>query len=397
MLLLRPSVLGGNFTPIGMGVFVGTVGLAFFLLPRPSTFQGGFIAKDFYLSLGQTFSICLLWIYFLLNALVQGQSNFDFVFKSFAASTLVSICFLFLCTWADLKKTIFDIFAKANALVGWSILITWALLKFVPYSALRYFTISVKNYERWDDNGDILFPFSIIYGHLIEYDIYRFSGLFRETGIAQLFFTWAFIYFLNKNKFENKFWMLGALFGILFCGSSIAYASLLLSLLIYFGFNPKGSFKIKILAAMAAGILVLGSLFAPGIGLKDKQTTHAASMDDRKNAVQTALVDADNLLFGKGPYYAHTPFEGMGINAISQIYFTGLVGFALHIFVFIMGFWMAKSVRREYAALIIPQLFTNMLFQPLTDAPTTYLILHYAPFAFASSARFAPFPRKSTL
>lgn len=385
MLMLRPAVLGGNLTPLGIGLFCLIIFLTYLSLPTPNAHAGTTDAESVHFSLVQTLMNCTLWLYCLFVATLKGQSNPDFIFKSFAAAVVISICTFGFSFWRDLKDQIFVNFAKLNALVGWSIAITWGLLKIIPYSTLRYFTIPIKNYETWPDNGDVLFPFSIMYGRLIEYDIYRFSGLFRETGIAQLFFVWSLV--LLHDRKSPKFWQLGALLGILLCGSSIALLTLLVSLFIYHGLNARANLKIRVGIAVVGLLLVAGSIFMPGIGLKDKQTTHAASMNDRTEAIGSAFSDPEDLWLGKGLYYKYSPYEGMGINAISQIYYTGVIGFVLHMSIFAAGLLMAQGVRRQYAALAAPPLLTNLFFQPLMDAPTVYILLHYVPMAHLMSAR----------
>jgi len=378
--LTRPSLFGQDFN------YVGGLGVAFttlaFLLTRSGV---PLIVARSSPELNIAVALLAFWSYAFGLTVFFGNSELPILFKASAAGFSVPICFLLLSANGNLVDRTFSIFARINSALGYSIAITYCLIPIVGYSSLRLFPYAIGGYEDGDaggGNGDILFPFSVVYGNLIEYGIYRFCGIYREVGIAQAFFVWSFIYLLYSRA--KLIWVLGSLLGALLCGSTAVVFSLGTAALIHFGSGSIRRPRYLLVLVVLLSALALLLVFAPGLGLEDKAVTHSTSLTDRQEAMALALPGADigRWLFGHGLFYESAKkVENVGINAISEIFHIGVIGFALYLASFFAGLFGARSYGDacRYLTLISPFLVTSLFFQPVIDAPLFLAVLFFFP------------------
>jgi hypothetical protein len=377
--LTRPSLFGQDFNYVGgFGIVLTTLA---FLLTRSGV---PVIVARSSPELNIAVALLAFWSYAFGLTIFFGNSNLPFLFKASAAGFSVPVCFLLLSANSNLVDRTFSVFARINSALGYSIAITYCLLPIVGYSSLRLFTYAIGGYD--DDpgggNGDILFPFSVVYGNLIEYGIYRFCGIYREVGIAQAFFVWSFIYLLYSRA--KVIWILGSLLGALLCGSTAVVFSLGAAAFVHFGSQSVHRPRYLLILAVLLSILGLLLVFAPGLGLEDKAVTHGTSLTDRRDAMAMALPSGDNWrwLFGHGMFYeSPKKVENVGINAISAIFHIGVIGFALYLATFFAGLFGTRSYGDacRYLALISPFLVTSLFFQPVIDAPLILAVLFFFP------------------
>jgi hypothetical protein len=381
--LTRPSLFGQDYNYLG-GLGIVCTTLAFLLTRSGARVVVGRSSPELNIAV----ALLVFWSYAFGLTIFFGSANLPFLFKASAAGFSVPVCFLLLSANSNVIDKTFSLFARLNSVLGYSIAITYCLLPIVGYASLRLLTYSIGGYDDGDTggNGDVLFPFSVVYGNLIEYGIYRFCGIYRESGIAQAFFVWSFIYLLYSRA--KPLWIIGSLLGALLCGATAVVFSFAAAAVIHFG---SGSLKrpreLLTLVVLLTGLTLL-LLFFPGLGLVDKAVTHETSLTDRQDAMTMALSGGDfwRLLFGHGLFYETTKIvENIGINAISGIFHIGLIGFTLYVATFFVGVFGTRSYRDacRYLTLMSPFLVTSLFFQPVIDSPLFMAVL----FSYPPSAR----------
>jgi hypothetical protein len=383
--LTRPSLLGQDYN------YVGGLGVVFTTLAFLLTRSGArLVVARSSPELNIAVALLIFWSYAFGLSVFFGSSNLPFLFKASAAGFSVPICFLLLSANSNLIDQTFSIFARLNSVLGYSIAITYCLLPIVGYAGLRLFTYAIGGYDDGDTggNGDALFPFSVVYGNLIEYGIYRFCGIYRESGIAQAFFVWSAIYLMYSRA--KPMWIIGSLLGALLCGATAVVFSFGAAAVIHFGSRSLNRPRELLTLVVLLTALTLLLLFVPGLGLLDKAVTHESSLTDRQDAMTMALSGGDfwRLLFGHGLFYETTKIvENIGINAISAIFHIGLIGFVLYIATFFAGAFGTGSYRDacRYLTLISPFLVTSLFFQPVIDAPLFMAVLFLHPPAARNS------------
>ncbi len=181
--LTRPSIFGQELTVIGgLGIVVTTLA---FLITRTGPML---VTKS---SPERLTAVALLafWCYVFAMSVFYGSSNLSYLLKATAGGLCVPICFLLLSANGNLVNQTFAALARLNAVLGYSIAITICLMPIAGYAGLRVATYTIGGYDESDGgNGDILLPFTVVYGVMKDYGIYRFCGIYREVGIAQAFF-----------------------------------------------------------------------------------------------------------------------------------------------------------------------------------------------------------------
>lgn len=369
VLLMRPSLFGQEYTIYG-GFLLFVICIWFGVVRK--------LGRQLECVYVLTVWVFLFWMYCAIVVTIVGDSNFDYAYKAIVAGMASAVFFGYL--FADYSTNIkfFSLFSYVNSIVGWSLLITTVLVYTVGADVISYYSINIKGYSGSESiNGVVMFPFSAVYGILSEYGIYRFVGLYRESGIAQMFFLWSTIYLVFLKK--NWFWKLGALFGVLLCISTTSIVSVF-AVLLTWGVRIRGVDVNKFLGFVGCATLVLLVLyFAPGVGIEDKSITHSTSFDDRILSMQYAWIGFPDILWGRGLYYQFVPYENVGINAISFVYFYGLIGFLIYVASFFIMPAFFKVSRRKYFTLVSPLFVTSLLMQPLIDAPLAWLLLFAIP------------------
>jgi len=380
--LTRPSMFGQEYN------LVGGIGVVFTTLAFLVTRNGGhLVVGKASPALNITVSLFIFWSYILAMSIFYGTSNVPNLLKATSGGFSVALCFLLLSSNSDLIDKAFSILARVNSGLGYSIAITYCLLPIVGYSGLRLFTYTIGGYDDANGgNGDILFPFSVIYGKMAEYGIYRFCGIYREAGIAQAFFVWSFVYLMySRAKF---LWILGTLLGALLCGATAVIFSIAAVAIIHFGGRSLRRPREALILLSVLAVLTLLFLFVPGLGLMDKAATHGASITDREEGMALALPGADiwRWLLGHGLFYDTAKvIQNAGINAIAAIFGIGAIGFILYTATFFAGMFGTGSYLQSfrYLTLVCPFLITSLFFQPIIDAPLVMAVL----FAFPPAVR----------
>ncbi len=375
--LTRPSIFGQQLTVLGgLGIVVTTLA---FLITRTRPMLVSKSSPE-----GRT-AVALLafWSYVFAMSVFYGSSNLSYLLKATAGGFSVAICFLLLSANGNLINQTFSALARLNAVLGYSIAITICLLPIVGYAGLRVATYTIGGYDDSDlGNGDVLFPFSVVYGVMKDYGIYRFCGIYREAGIAQAFFVWSFVYLVYSRA--RIYWIAGALLGAILCGATAVVISLGAAAVVHFASRALHRPRELILLLILLTALALLLIFVPGIGLIDKAATHGASITDRQEAMRLALPGSDGWrwLFGHGLFYeSMEAMESAGINAIAAIFGIGAIGFVMYLWTFFAGAFASRSYADgcRYLTLMAPFIVTSLFFQPVIDAPLLMAVLFLRP------------------
>lgn len=373
VLFFRPGFLGQSYSIVGAILIAAVVPMYLITTGKYRSTSSLWMAR---LALVQVF----FWMYCIAFAIGNGESNNEFALKATALGVTTAIAYYLVLSDRNMNALVYKTFALANTALGYSIFISAILVFVVDYDRLILLSMDIKGYEDAGSgfNGDVLFPFSPVYGYISEYGIYRFMGAYREAGIAQLFFVWSatYLYFLK----ERKSLILGSVLGALLSGSTSAFISIGLVVMGYLVFEKRLSAK-KLLILVPAFVFFLSLvIYLPGMGLLDKSETHFDSLDDRWRAVEYIFDDIQTFIFGKGLYYLDTPFVNIGINAISFSYFIGLIGLVFYFSTFfIYGAYNTRRNAVRYYLLVTPLLVTSLFFQPLIDAPLACFLLYCIP------------------
>lgn len=371
--LMRPTLFGQTTTSAGL-LLMALVSLSFIMIKRPR-FQ---LRKSNLWMLILTSWLLAFWLYCLAGALTSGDSNNEFVIKSVATGIFTSFVFLLFLTDRLINHSVFLYFAVVNSLLGWSIVVSQILLSFLPYYTLAYFNIPVEGYEHVNRNGDVLFPFSLVYGELSAYGLHRFLGIYRESGICQMFFVWSGAYlFFSRKHFAL---IIGPILGGLLLAATSYFLSILAVFVGYAILEKRLKFAYTALILMLTFVSVWLMLYLPGFGLADKLSTHASSIDDRLFTTTLIWSDIGSYIFGKGMHHKYAPFENMGINALSSAYYIGFVGVALYLSLFFVRQTVGgEGSQARYTILLLPLLVTSITSQPLIEAPLAFMLLFCVP------------------
>lgn len=267
------------------------------------------------------------------------------------------------------------IFTYLNAAFGLSIIISFVLIQFIDPSVLTLFQLNIKGYNTDGSNetsGALIFPFSVSYGLLVEYNITRFLGIGRESGIGQMFLCWSFVYaYLNK---MSKYVIWTCFFGGALCMATSGIVSLGVSFFILMNVRNNDAYSLlkKYVSFLIPFVMAFVLIFAPGIGLNNKQETHSASITDRTDAIFDAF-NNEHIVFGTGLYSDHK-YDNAAINLLAGVSEYGIVGLFLLLAIFVIPLFYKSINKMYYLALVAPLVITSMFFQPLFDAPLFYVV-----------------------
>jgi hypothetical protein len=233
--------------------------------------------------------------------------------------------------------------------------------------------IKAGSNEAASESGSTFFPFTIIYG-VLHYDyieLPRLLGLFRESGIAQMFMIWA-LYNL-KSIGLNKLWIKVLLIvGVILTFSTAGIAVLCINMVAQQLLN----FKILrdfLMIAVAYSVII----YAPFIGLEDKQDTgHGKSISDRQVATFNAWETLKEHPLGVG--FNNSKVSYSGINLLGASNMIGVIGFTLCLGTYLLPM-LAADNRKRYFLAVLPIIITSLTSQPLLDAPFLY-IMFLAPY-----------------
>ena len=250
-------------------------------------------------------------------------------------------------------------------------------------SALR--AIISREAQTFEGVGDVYFPFSVGYGlyPIGGSELLRFGGLFREPGILQVFLLWGIVYALNERM--PKVLVVAMIVGVTTTFSTIGIALLPGILLAWAIYRIRTELVSKAAIAVAGvALMLLLTFYAPAVGLSAKSEVRETSITDRTEASNTGLLNAVENPIGVG-LYDELETANSGITLVALAGQIGIFGFLLAVATYVVPATVTGQNRGAYLIAVFPVLLTNLLSQPLLDAPLIYVLL---------LARFAPSARR---
>jgi hypothetical protein len=223
-------------------------------------------------------------------------------------------------------------------------------------------------------------PFSVLYHdmHSGAINILRFQSIFRESGIAQAFYTWGFViaYYLNYSRCV----LLGLILGLLLCFSTtgFAIAALVLPLAYLAKRGVYGNIYRRVLTIIFyifVGVIFIlfayyVTLYLPYVGVASKLETHGASIYDRLPTFD------DITLIGKG-FYNSLGEQNSAINLLKASESIGLLLTLFYIFMFTFMSWFGNKKMERFKVIValLPIFITCLVAQPIVDAPLVFIVL----------------------
>ena len=365
MLLYKPTTLGSVLTPIAMAS-------SMLLLLLYGKKRGSFKYPMTRVGKKIIFPIYLYYIYcFFQEYVMSGVLNYNILKGGISILIFVITVSVFM---AD-EPIRFD-FVK-----GFIRLLEFWVISYIISLPLFFITSNVYELEVLGIDIPVYgyhlafyFPFTPATGRLTLFGIQflRLASLFRECGIAQLFYIWAFEechYYFNKVKTHRTILLLG----VVFCFSTAGYVCLIAYLVTDMVLNStrkknKKEFKRSIGIIVLCVAIVIAFMTVPGIKLEDKnKVSYNARITSLGNAMEAMK---ENPLFGTGEFF----IESTGNSLLQSVYKVGLIGIGLYYAIFVDALRYSRNKKRFILA-NIASVLTLSLSQPIFDAPLIFLLV----------------------
>ncbi|NVO72624.1 O-antigen ligase family protein [Photobacterium damselae] len=357
--LFPPSMLGLKSTPFAMIVTMVAFLLTIIKLKRIHISK-----RDVVILI--TFFIFIFYIIFQSTYLV-GEVNILYT-KAFVSISFALFVFSFSFRIPELKKKYFKVLIGVFVFFVISNIVTILFTFLIGSNNLLIYELPLY--------GDtyklsIYFPLTISYGRLNFYgvDIQRLSALFREPGITQAFYLWAFV--VSDRYYSNQFVKPLLALGVIMTLSTSGFIGLFIIIVLVY-FLKKISIK-NILFLM---LLIPPSLYVynniPGISLESK---NQGSYDARVVKLEESLeIYKENPIFGIGA--SNNYIEGTSTAFLQQAYSIGSVGIIFYFLIFIMACVYLKKIERKlFVISFIPILLTLATSQPIALTPIVFIVL----------------------
>lgn len=360
--LYKPTTIGAILTPIAMVLTFLCIVFHKKASLRKSVFLMSIAAIMFYTYI------------FMLDAIKMNTIELNY-YK--AAISIITLIIGFDLSLSKIQK---ELFKKYFILLLCFFSLSCICSIFLCSSGANVESLEICRFhiEAYDYNLTILFPFTPYTG-VIPFDfltIPRLSALFRECGIAQLFYCWAIAesdYYFNSNKLVVKFLLYA---GAICCLSTAGFVSLFLLVSLKFVYKLFSE-KISLLKILTIPILfgaVLGLYwlvqFAPIIGMENKnQTSSDARLGNIDVIFNTWTQSPSNFIFG-----AEMDMIGSAGTAFYQrFYYIGLLGVILYALIIYFGYRYSKNHKRFILA-NVAGIVTALMAQPIWDAAILILL-----------------------
>jgi hypothetical protein len=384
LLSFRPSIFGEKYNQLVFVFFFLLTGALVFIDLKKKTI----LDKRRILS----FALILICVIYLL---IQGLMLSD------AVGTVINSCVFLLLTvpcilWVlnRYQESILTLFINIHFWLAISAMITFGIYILVGFSADRLPVVAslydLVEYAELDENsilsGHVLFfPFTVVWSAagFMGIDVPRFVGIYREPGMAQIFFCTAFIltFFISVERQSLKKI-------VLLCGTVLTFSTaglfdLLIVVLLYGILNA--SIKRYVIRIIRNPILVVIVIVAFVVIMSEsivmlRERVDQVSGQSRLESFSKGIERlSDNLLFGEGYYNSFQKDENgvvvssnfIGMMGVS--YQLGLVG--LFLYSLTWGYSLIFLSNRITICIYIPCLMTLLFSQPSYNDIFTWFIL----------------------
>lgn len=246
----------------------------------------------------------------------------------------------------------------------------------------------IRNYISPDKiNGyehDLMFPFTVHWSNVVLFGISlpRLLGIYREPGMAQIFFLTAYFFtYAIELKRPNR------VRAILFVGSLLTFSTAgLLSFMagyLVMWFYPRNRIRVKLkktfLILIVLPIIIIASLYAPNYGLLAKMDS--VSGNERTRSYQRSLsLIIERPWFGWG-YYNKSFEKESGttedtidtLGLIGVTYQIGIIGIVLYLLPWLYSFYYFNDYRTYF--ILMPCFLTLMVSQPSYNDMLVWFLL----------------------
>ena len=359
-MLYKPTMLGANLTPLAL---VLTVLLVVYYCWR-QRWQFHLLSTSIKIMV----PIAIYYGYRLVHAVVlSGQLDMS-VLKA-AGSVLIFVgAMTILLADRDIRQFFIKGFIMLLVFFVCSYLVSFPFF-FLLNSAYDMEVFGIQ-LSRYGYHFAIYFPLTPATGRwtISEIQFLRLAALFRECGIAQLFYIWAFSecehYFENAKKVKVLLFL-----GVVFCFSTAGYICLIAFLMMKLLLSiRKGAGKKLLYVGIPLVIAVIGFSCIPGISIWDK---NPESLLPRLGSIPAALKAwSEHFIFGS----LKVEIESTGNSMFQLCYRIGLVGLVLYYGIYVVAFKHATDKRR-FVLGNVAALLTLSLSQNIYDAPLTFLLI----------------------
>ncbi len=362
----RPMLLGNNYTPIGMILFILAIVFSVIRTRWKIKFSRSVHSRTYVTAM-------LLFVYCFFQAVIlhsdRLQAGMQTVVLLMIAVTAFYVGFS--------NKAVESIFIRIiyfllMAFVC-SYIISIVLMLVWGWNAIQ---VTSLNYGYFIQTG-VYFPFTTTYGNMTfnGIELRRLLGFARESGIMQIFYIWGF-YSADKYFKDSRVVQILMVIGVAACLSTAGFIVFGVSLLFYFDVrsmikNDGYKHIVVVVTLIVAMVYIL--FYARGTSISDRSVSTIA---DRITGIAYGLnVFVHHPIFGSG-FYSTLGNANVqtGVCALATLGQVGIVGIGLWLMIFAFAFNDCINKKRfiyTNAALFITAVFA----QPMVFAPTMYWFL----------------------
>ncbi|GAB6898368.1 hypothetical protein JCM9957A_14580 [Kineosporia succinea] len=384
LMLMRPTWYGNGATPLGVPLAVAA---AFFAASADHR-EGRLVPSWRDRPRPVLAALCCLAAFqgwYLVLPILHGTYPADFVLRS-VTYVLVSVTAAAIVLREPLRarfiaRAVVWICGAIAASFGATLLL-WAVSGPESHEILRMQLpggISGANgYAEGNDGQPLYLPWTLTNGATSAFGgitMPRLVGFMREPGLMAPMFIWA-IYVAGRLKMRNTRLLQLLLFlGLLGCQSTAGFAIwvVLAVCTSVIGDAPqKKNFRVTRqflgMALLIGGVWL--AIFAPVWGLKAKEEINPGSISDRTTTAVTGITQIDQHFWGAAPQ----GLENVGINLLSETHRIGGPGLLLALAAYFVPILVARR-KSDAAKLIVPLAVTALVAQPVSGAPTWWILV----------------------
>lgn len=383
LLNFRPSIVAQSYNPVVMALFFAVSVMVMFFGGRKLNLR--FTPKE-QLLLG---ILLLTYTYFF----VQG------FFLSTATNTVVNSsvvlfgtlpCLFFVLREPENRSLIVKSLINIHFWLSISQIVTFAIFVAngftLPKSLLFFNLQNITKYfhgEGFSLIHYLVFPFTVSWSsfNLLGVVFYRTCGIYREPGMAQIFYlTTFFLTFFYYDK-NIKLKRIVILIGSLLLLAASGFLNIVIGYAVYLLFNRKSEQKMSPsrVLQMSAGIiagLVLVVFTYDILAFKLKKNSGVERMENVTKSFEQLL---ENPIIGEG-YYNSFKTDSMG-KVVSKEFYTflgvvnqvGLVGVVLYFACWFVG--LNQFANRKSWCIYVPCLVTLLSSQPSYNDEFTFFLI----------------------
>ena len=381
-LLFRPSILGERYNAVVLVIFLLVTSDIIFVNQKQRVRINTITFSTYFL-------IIISVLYFFVQGLILSDATRTVVNSGIFLLLVVTSIMLVVSVH---QKKVIEIFIWCHYLMSISAIITFTLYILGGFSLQHLSVASPYDLVRYADldpgrpfsNHLLIFPFSIIWSatSIFGLEVPRFVGIYREPGMAQIFFCTAFAFSLFANVKNKRLKQVTILIGTFLTFSAAGFINVILVILLYLIMN--GSFKEYVLRlfrnpflVILIFIILIVVVYQSNLMVQERlsQVSGMGRVESFKRGAELLL---ENPVFGEG-YYNSFKKDKEGIiisdnfiGILGVSYQIGLIGLFLY---FAPWIFRVLTTRKLFYCIYVPCLMTLLFSQPSYNDAFVYLLL----------------------